>query len=45
MGAGSYFHDKLAELGAGLLALYTDLDGAPPENYTARLTVVTWTFT
>lgn len=40
VGSGTYFHDKLAELGSGLLALYTDLDGAPPENHTARLTVV-----
>ena len=39
-GSGTYFHDKLNELGSGLLALYTDLDSAPPENFTSRLTVV-----
>jgi uncharacterized protein (DUF1501 family) len=39
-GSGGYLNDLLADLGNGLAALYTDLDGAGLANYTSRLTVV-----
>jgi uncharacterized protein (DUF1501 family) len=39
-GAGGMFSGLVSELAQGLGALYTDLDGAGPANYTHRLTVV-----
>lgn len=38
-GAGTYFHDLVAQLANGLAALYLDLDGPGSENYTSKLTV------
>ena len=38
-GAG-YFGNQIAALSQGLAALYTDLDGSGPANYTNRLTMV-----
>ncbi len=39
-GSGGYFAGLLGTLAQGLAALYTDLDGSGPNNYTQRLTVV-----
>jgi uncharacterized protein (DUF1501 family) len=38
-GAGTYYHDLVAQLSNGLAALYLDLDGAGSENYSSKLTV------
>lgn len=40
-GAEGYFSTQIGDLAAGLMAFYTDLDGAGADNYTDRLTVVT----
>lgn len=37
---GGYFSSLIGTLAQGLTALYTDLDGAGPSNYTNRLTIV-----
>ncbi len=39
-GGGGFYAGMVQELAEGLAALYTDLDGAPPADYTSRLTVV-----
>jgi uncharacterized protein (DUF1501 family) len=38
-GAGTYFHNLVAQLSSGLAAFYLDLDGAGSENYSSKLTV------
>ncbi|KAB2867903.1 MAG: DUF1501 domain-containing protein, partial [Bauldia sp.] len=38
-GAGTYFHDLVAQLSNGLAAFYLDLAGPGSENYTSKLTV------
>jgi len=38
-GAGTYFHDLVAQLSNGLANFYLDLDGPGSENYTSKLTV------
>ncbi len=40
-GSGGYFASLMAQLGQGLAAFYTDLDGAGANNFTRKLTVVT----
>ena len=39
-GGGGYFYSHVQDLARGLAALYTDLDGSGPDNYTQRLTIV-----
>ena len=39
-GGGGYFGSHFQELARGLAALYTDLDGSPPEDYASRFTLV-----
>ena len=39
-GGGGYFFTHVQDLARGLAALYTDLDGSGPDNWTQRLTIV-----
>jgi uncharacterized protein (DUF1501 family) len=39
-GAGGFFANQITTLSEGLGALYLDLDGVGPDNYTQRLTIV-----